>query len=388
MGMGIYEFAILGNISPEQRQCLTNTLGQMISEFGLAIGAEVKIYEAETLADRNRASAFAAVYFGGAVPTDSEAASSVFSESVPIIPVVETLEQFSASVPDFLRATNGYCLKKQDPEMEELATIMLECVGLLRRQRRVFVSYRRTESREAALQMHDLLTSRGFDVFLDTHDIRPGDPFQDVLWHRLCDSDVLVMLDTPTYFESRWTREEIGRARAKEIHVLRVVWPDHEPNKMTDLAETVYLKKEDLEKDSGPVVTERIDEIALKVESVRSRSIAARYMSITGRLRADVERIGASFQGIGAHRAIAIKLIDDRTIWAYPVVGVPTAETLHDIANKARVADQKEVPVLVYDDIGIRETWSAHLQWLEDNIQAVRGLKITQAGWMLAAWEV
>ncbi|GED41467.1 toll/interleukin-1 receptor domain-containing protein [Cobetia marina] len=386
--MGIYEFAILGNASPEQRQCLTNTLGGMISEFGLAIGFEVEIYDAENLAGRNRASAFAAVYFGGAAPTDSEAASSVFSESVPIIPVVENLDQFSTSVPDFLRATNGFCLKKEDSEMEELATIMLECVGLLRRQRRVFVSYRRTESREAALQMHDLLTSRGFDVFLDTHDIRPGDPFQDVLWHRLCDSDVLVMLDTPTYFESRWTREEIGRARAKEIHVLRVVWPDHEPNKMTDLAETVYLKKEDLEKDSGPVVTEKIDEIALKVESVRSRSIAARYMSITGRLRADVERIGASFEGIGAHRAIAIKLIDDRTILAYPVVGVPTAETLHDIANKARVADQREVPVLVYDDIGIRETWSEHLQWLEDNIQAVRGLKITQAGWMLAAWEI
>lgn len=385
--MGIYEFSILGSASPEQRKCLTETLERMISEFGLVIGAEVQIYEAETLADRNKASAFAAVYFGGAAPTDIEAASSIFSQSVPIIPVVEKAEQFSAFVPDFLRATNGYCLKKEDVEMEELATIMLECVGLLRRQRRVFVSYRRTESREAALQMHDLLTSRGFDVFLDTHDIRPGDPFQDVLWHRLCDSDVLVMLDTPTYFESRWTREEIGRARAKEIHVLRVVWPDHEPNKMTDLAETVYLKKEDLEKDTGPVVTEKIDEIALKVESVRSRSIAARYMSITGRLRADVERIGASFEGIGAHRAIAIKLVDGRTIWAYPVVGVPTAETLHDIANKARIADQTEVPVLVYDDIGIRETWSAHLQWLEDNIQAVRGLKITHAGWMLAAWE-
>lgn len=385
--MGIYEFAILGSVSPEQRQCLADALEEMVSEFGLAINAEVKIYEAETLADRNRSSAFAAVYFGGEVHADVEAASSAFSESVPIIPVVNRFEQFSAFIPGFLQATNGYCLKKEDPEMAELATIMLECVGLLRRQRRVFVSYRRTESRKAALQMHDLLTSRGFDVFLDTHDIRPGDPFQDVLWQRLCDSDVLVMLDTPTYFESRWTREEIGRARAKEIHVLRVVWPAHEPNKMTDLAETVYLENEDLEGDTGPIVNGKVVEIALRVESVRRRSIAARYMSITGRLRADIEKIGASFEGVGAHRAIAIRLIDDRRIWAYPVVGVPTAETLNDIANKARLADQKEIPVLVYDDIGIREAWSAHLQWLEDNIQAVRGLKITQAGWMLAAWE-
>ena len=80
--------------------------------------------------------------------------------------------------------------------MSELASAILECVGLMRRQRRVFLSYRSVESRAAALQLHDLLTARGFDVFLDTHVIRPGDPFQDVLWHRLCDSDVLIMLDT------------------------------------------------------------------------------------------------------------------------------------------------------------------------------------------------
>ena len=57
--------------------------------------------------------------------------------------------------------------------MRELATLMLECVGLLRRQRRIFVSYRRTESRDVALQMHDLLIAKGFDVFLDLkfHDI-------------------------------------------------------------------------------------------------------------------------------------------------------------------------------------------------------------------------
>ncbi|HFQ4886493.1 TPA: toll/interleukin-1 receptor domain-containing protein, partial [Vibrio vulnificus] len=172
-----------------------------------------------------------------------------------------------------------------------------------------------------------------------------------------------------------------------EIHVLRVVWPNHEPNKMTDLSETIYLSGEDLQNATGPLTTEKVDEIALKVESIRSRSIAARYMSITGRLRADVERIGARFEGIGAHRAIAVSLVDDRKIWLYPVVGVPTAETLNDIATKAKLNTNKEVPVLVYDDIGIRKAWSDHLQWLDENIKSVRGLKITQAAWALAGWE-
>lgn len=385
--MGIYEFAVLGSVTPKQRQSLINSIQQMASEFELDIDNQIIIYDAETVKQRNRSSAFAAVYFGGLPQVDIDAANSIFTESVPIIPVVNSLEQFSICIPEFLQPTNGFCLNGQDTEIKELATLMMECVGLLRRQRRIFVSYRRTESRDAALQIHDLLMRKGFDVFLDTHDIRPGEPFQDVLWHKLCDSDVLIMLDTPTYFESRWTREEIGRARAKEIHVLRVVWPNHEPNKMADLSETIYLDNEDLENDSGPLTIEKIEEISLKVESVRSRSIAARYMSITGRLRADVERIGARFEGVGAHRAIAIRLIDDRKLWLYPVVGIPTAETLNDIAIKARSNLDKGFPVLVYDDIGIRKAWSDHLQWLDENIKSVRGLKITQAAWSLAGWE-
>ena len=171
-------------------------------------------------------------------------------------------------------------------------------------------------------------------------------PVQDVLWHRLCDSDVMVMLETPTYFDNKWTRHEIARALTKEIHVLRVVWPEHQPSKLTELAKTIYLSSGDLRAADGPIRTHKADTIALSVERLRSRSIASRYLSITGRLRADVQKFGARVEGIGAHRAIAVRLPDDRRVWAYPVVGIPTAEILNDIADKARSAGQREQPVL------------------------------------------
>jgi hypothetical protein len=381
--MSLYEIAILGSVSTEDRARLTETIRGMIDDFDLAIGQDVLLHDSATVGQRDKGAAFAAVYFGGVPHVDVDLAQDLVTSSAPIIPTVAAGSNFGVEVPGVLQAANGLTRRNDDPEMTELASAILEVVGLLRRQRRVFVSYRRVESTEAALQLHDLLISRGFDVFLDTHDIRPGDPFQDVLWHRLVDCDVMVMLDTPAYFESRWTRQEIGRARAKDIQVLRVIWPEHTPNKLTDLAETVYLDTAELEGPRGPIVAATAESIALRVERLRSRSIAARYMSITGKLRADVAKIGGTIEGIGAHRAIAVRLFDDRTFWAYPVVGIPTAETLNDVADKAKRADQGEAPILVYDHIGIRETWSAHLRWLDEEIKSVRAIKVSEAGWEL-----
>jgi hypothetical protein len=347
----------------------------------------VILHDGATVKRRDKHAAFAAAYFGGTRHVDVGVARDVVRTSMPIIPTIRRPADFGTQIPDFLQSSNGLCLRADDPQMRELAVALLECVGLLRRQRRVFVSYRRVESRAAAIQLHDLMTARGFDVFLDTHDIRPGEPFQDVLWHRLCDSDVMVMLDTPTYFESKWTRQEIGRARAKEIQVFRVVWPEHTPSKFTDIAETVYLDPSELDGDDGPIVDKVANSIILGVESLRSRSIASRYMSITGRLRVEVERIGAKVEGVGAHRAISVRLLGDRKLWAYPVVGVPTAEILHDVAEKSKRADHGEMPVLIYDHVGIRDAWGAHLKWLDENIKAVRAVKVSEAGWALAAWE-
>jgi hypothetical protein len=358
----------------------------MVAPFGLDVRKDVRIHDSNTIGTRDNHAAFAAAYFGGKNQLDFETILDLMAQSLPIIPTIKRGGNFSSDIPEPLHPTNGLQLKDDDLDLTELAAALLECVGLLRRQRRIFISYRRVESSSVALQLHDLLSARGFDVFLDTHDIRPGEPFQEILWNRLCDSDVMIMLDTPTYFASKWTRQEIGRARAKGIQVLRVIWPAHIPTKLTDLSETVYLEANDLDV-GGQLLHSRADQIVLLVETLRSRSIAARYMLITGKLRADVAMIGASVEGVGAHRAISIRLLDDKRVWAYPVVGIPTADLFQDVAEKARRANQREVPILVYDHVGIREVWASHLKWLDDNIHSVRAIKVAEAGWTLAAWE-
>ncbi|OWV85967.1 molecular chaperone Tir [Rhizobium sp. N122] len=385
--MSVYELAILGSPTEKERAVFAATIGEMIADFGLSVGTEVLLHDGQSALKRDPRNAFAAVYFGGAKEVDVDVANELKAASLPVIPTVDHSGDFADAIPPSLQFANGLRRRSDDTALTELSGAALECIGLLRAQRRVFVSYRRTESRAAALQLHDLLGSRGFDVFLDTHDIRPGEPFQDVLWHRLVDSDVVVMLDTPSYFASRWTRQEIGRARAKEIQVIRVIWPEHTPNRLMDMAESVYLDSQELLGPDGPIVDVTADSIVLRVERLRSMSIAARYMSITGKLRADVEKIGAAVEAVGAHRAIAVRLLNERLIWAYPIVGIPSAETLNDVATKARKAEQGEVPVLVYDHIGIRDSWIAHLAWLDEQIKAVKTIRVSEAGWALAGMD-
>lgn len=385
--MSAYELALLGVPTSGERTALVDTLARQIAGFGLALGTDLVLHDATSVPHRDRHAAFAAAYFGGRANADLAAVDALLRASAPVIPTVSPSGDFGTEVPSQLHFANGLRRRADDPENVQLATALLEAVGLLRRQRRAFVSYRRIESRSAAIQLHDLLSERGFDVFLDTHDISPGDPVQDVLWSRLCDADVMVMLDTATYFNSKWTLQEIGRAAAKEIHVLRLVWPAHQPHRLTDLAETIYLDHAELEGPDGPIVKATADQIVLSVEKLRSRSIASRHMSITGRLRAEMAKILAEVEGIGAHRAIGLRLASGKRIWAYPVVGIPTAELLHDVSEKAVRADQIGTPYLVYDHVGIGDAWMRHLNWLDKNIATVRAIKVSEAAWAISGLE-
>ena len=383
-----YEFGVFGSISRSERKVLACAIVDRIADFGLSLGDQVAIHDGASVARRDKAAAFVAVYFGGSTHVDVDIMTQLVGVRAPIVPTIGPTGSVKKDIPEILQALNVLHRRDDDPEMTELTSALLEAAGLLRRQRRVFVSYRRNESRAAAMQLHDSLTARGFDVFLDTHGVRPGDPFQDVLWHRLCDSDLIVMLETPGYFHSKWTRYEFGRALAKEIHILRLVWPGHQPNRQTGMATTIYLNPGDLTSADGPIVGHRADEIAHAVERLRGRSIASRYRSITSRLRSDVKKLEGMVEGVGPYRAITVRLPDGRRILVYPVVGIPTAEILNDIADRAHLSPEGDTSVvLAYDDIGIRESWINHLDWLNKNITEVQMIKVSEAAWSLAAWE-
>lgn len=388
--MSFYQLGILGRPPGGEYAALLATIDGMIAPFGLKLGGGVDLLDPKGCPTRDSKAAFTALYFGG--PEDPESTAilpDLLQANVPIIPIVDELTGFSAKVPASLRAANGVELKGAGPKFEAIAAATLECLGLLRRQRRVFVSYRRVDSANVALQLHEALNARGFDVFLDTHDVRPGEDFQATLWHRLCDSDVMIMLDTPSYFGARWTAAEIGRALAKKIAVLGLVWPEHKPERLTQLREPIFLDKADFTAKNGPLAASVIERIYTSVERLRSRSIAIRHAAIAGALKVAAEQIGGRIEAVGAHRSIKLRLADGRHLNVFPAVGVPTAEALNEVVDNCKalgIHQAKPVPILVYDHIGLHPHWQKHLAWLHENLAVVKSLQISQAAWDLADW--
>lgn len=375
----IYSLAVLGLPTDAQLSELEAAIANAVSMFGLTLGQEVGWEVAPDTFSPHQQRSSAVVFFGG-VGADHLSLPNLLRGGVPVVPVVSDSCGVATEIPEILRPLN--CLLYANGGAKRVATALLECAGLLPKQRRVFVSYRRDEARQAALQMFDALSARHFDVFLDTHSIAPAEDFQTMLWHRLCDSDVLLMLDTPDYFNSRWTAAEFGRALAKGISVLRVGWPASQHSARLATASLAELDVNELDVASGLISDHAIDRICLQLEEIRSKSHAVRTVNLVSNLRIGIEAIGGEVIGMGTGRGIRVRLPDDRLIVVYPTVGVPTSTTMHE----ASMNSPNESVAILFDHVGLHPQWLSHLDWLGQYIQDTRWVKASEAGWQFADW--
>jgi hypothetical protein len=379
--MALYELAIMGAPSDAQVSELTASISGIIEAFGLHINNEVDWFVRPAKFAPAQRTPGAAVFFG-AVGVSDAGVPDLLRCCIPTIPVASTVGQVNVEIPTLLKPLN--CLFYGSDGPVRIATALLECVGLLPRQRRVFVSYRRDDARNAALQLFNALSGRLFDVFLDTHGVAPAEDFQAVLWHRLCDSDVLIMLDTPGYFDSRWTAAEYGRALAKGISVLRIGWPGVSASPRTLTASRLDLSSSEVDAATGTLSESAIDRICGHLEEVRGQGYAVRTLNLLSNLKLAVECIGGTVTGVGTYNAVYVTLPDDKKIVLYPTVGVPTSLTLNDAVDRA----SGQSVGIVFDHIGLNEKWLQHLTWLGKNIPSARWVRASEAAWAFAGWDV
>jgi hypothetical protein len=344
--------------------------------------------------DLDRRMLAVAVYFG-CVASPSLSAPEIamlnqmLGDGVLIIPVVESLANFRGFVPLEIAHLNGCSLAECGADFERLGSRVLEGFGLLREKRRLFISYRRAETSGVAAQLYEALDLAGFDVFLDTHGvIRPGEPFQELLWHRLADTDVALLLDSPEFLASRWTEEELARANNSNIQILQVLWPGQTEGATAAFSMFHPLTAQDFDGSAtlGPaaqLTDKSVGEIVDEVEGLRARAVGARHAFLVREFALEARKEGLTIITT-LERTLVVSTPSGSRVLVMPAIGVPdseryeTLERLHqrDVGLGQTYA---QPPVLLYDQTGIRSRWLQHLGWLNDNIAAARSISIMDA---------
>jgi hypothetical protein len=340
---------------------------ERMDELGV-LSDKLTFYDEVRIGDRDRKLPFCLVFFGyeGAEDSNHLILKELRKDSVFVIPVVEKLEDFSTQIPESLRDINGTKIG----DCERIVSVVLEHLRLLRSERRLFISYKRNESRSIAIQLYETLESAGFDVFLDTHSVPSGKEFQEVLWHRLADSDIMVLLDTPKFRNSYWTKEELAKANSTNIQILHVLWPTVTEDEESAFSEFMKLdKKSFIESkaqigDSAKLIFSTAEEVSNSVERLRARAVAARYRDLVDNFLDNAESLNLS-ANMQPERFISLKIKDNENVAVFPALGVPSAQTYEQIEIKVSNSGSNISSTWVlYDERGVSREWLEHLSWL------------------------
>lgn len=378
--LGAYQVAVLGPEATAQLGRLQKAVGQSVGVLGLPPQKVVRFLTVRTLRFRNAKLPLVAVYFGGpnTRAVDEKTAQVLVDEDVAILPLVTRTDEFQAQVPACLHRINGMALDANDPELVRVAQWVMTALGLVRERRFSFISYYRQEATRFALQLHQEMDARGWTSFLDTHSLAAGLEFQAELWDRMNDADLLILLDSPSALSRQYVRQEIERADQLGMGVLQVVWPDHKPDRVTDLATKFLLKSDDFRPGSpqrrGGLLLRKhvLGRLLAEAERLRARSLAARRDRL---VRTFIARARDAGLTVAVSEPDRLDVAGRNGNYAVvPVVG-HVDSTLAFRAERrlaATHAGAKLVkpprPVLLYDDIGLLQERVEHIVWLDGHL--------------------
>jgi hypothetical protein len=374
-----YQLLTLGTDVPVKHQILAKIF-EKIGVLGLP-NSILKLIDSKYIKEEYNGNQPAfGIYFGDIDGDfkDLDVTQKLIKDGTMILPLYfgGDVDSFSKEIPCILGNQNG--LQYKESEIDRIANIILESFELLRNTRKIFISYRRTESTSIAIQLYEALESYNYDVFLDTHTIGKGEPFQDELWHRMTDCDVIVLLNTPEFLESHWCKEEFAEAGTKKIGIVQLVWPNHNIRNLDSsslisypmiLKENHFVDSIYNSKNESKLIDEIVEDIFQKVESVRARNLASRQDNLITEFRNIAEQCGREVI-VQPEKFLTEDLPSGKRIVYIPTIGIPQSTSCQSAEIKKELYRHNDVSIrLIYDDLRIREKWINHLDWLNDNFK-------------------
>ena len=288
--------------------------------------------------------------------------------SIVIIPVVDTFDKATRLLPESLREINAACIASKDDNngITEVVNHVLSNLGLLTKERNVFISYKRADCYALANRFYDKFLHAGYSVFLDTESLSAGVIFQEMLKHRLADSFVLILLYSKHFFDakSKWTLEEYNTAQNLRIGICSILMPSVNVKRELSFSDIIRLEETDFESETLiDIKEEKLNEIVLHIKSIYARLYESRKQSLVNAFINNLRRqkIHFSQQVDGTIQIDSVK----HTCNVIPLIGIPKSWDYYvsDIKRKRKDG----LPLyLLYDNQCILDEWLKHLAWLEE----------------------
>jgi hypothetical protein len=312
------------------------------------------------------------IYFGNQSKSVPGPLRQLTRDSIVIAPIVTSKTRVEFEIPDELRHINVVELGMGCENIPRLASLVFETFRLLRKERGIFISYRRKGSQPLANRLYEELDKRGFDVFIDIRSVPPAVDFQAELWHRMSDVDTILLIDTPGFREGRWTKAELAQANLLGIQTLHLLWPGQEEDSKFAFSRYVKLLATDF---SGPspgrgatIKQEVVDRICDFAEVLRAEAIALRHAHLVDNF-CDAARDLDFDPTVQPERWISIDLKNGSTLAVVPAVGRPTSDRINTIFDSISEHKAADAPIwAIYDSRGIHENWVRHLKWLDGHL--------------------
>lgn len=367
-----YQLILLGDIENAVCDAIRVCFFEKIHDIGLKDEMFEVIY-ADNFSEKylNKQPSFV-FYFGKIDHQDTDAAilKILIDNGDAVFPIYFG-EKFENEVPKVIHIMNGkrYIVDDHD----KYVNYAFESMKLLRENRKLFISYRRTDSSAVANQLFDAFVKSNYDVFLDTYSINPAKNFQEELHHRMTDCDVLIQLYTNDFKNSEWCNEEITSANQKQIGVVELVWPDCKPDIHNLLCEPIQLSEElfidkNFHNEDCRLTEESIINIVHTVESVRARNLAARQDNLVGEFVEEARKQKRRL--IQEYRYLVENLENGRIRLFIPAIGIPQSyDCFESLRFRELLNNEKLELFLIYDDLCIRKRWIEHLEWLNKSLE-------------------
>ncbi len=211
-----------------------------------------------------------------------------------VLPIVHDLGDAQRHVPEPLRRLNAM---SWDDDRDRVVEATLIQLGVAERERKLFLSYRRSETSALALQLRRELTDRAFDVFLDRFSVPPGEDFQRRLDVELADKAFVLLLESGSATGSPWVEHEVTYALSHRLALLALTLPDALPGARfgaIDDAFRTVLEDAQLDGAAGDrqLTATALSDVLREVELRHARQLRARRRDLLGSVEEWLDRDG------------------------------------------------------------------------------------------------